>query len=75
MSGVSQPSAMPTRKLTAAMMSASIAGIVKAVVVNAWPHFADPMIWEPLPYLVGFGVAYFDKDLPNGKYDPMDQVQ
>lgn len=65
METVTQPSALPTRKLTAAMLAASAAGIVKAAVVHQWPHFADPVIWEPLPYLLGFGVGYFVKDRPN----------
>ena len=62
---VDQPSALPTNKLTAAMLSASAAGLVKAVVVNAWPHLADPLIWEPLPYIFGMAVGYFVKDKPN----------
>ncbi|RLP22277.1 hypothetical protein [Mesorhizobium sp. YM1C-6-2] len=65
METVNQPTALPTNKLTAAMLSASIAGVVKALVVQAWPQFADPVIWEPLPYLVGFAVGYFVKDRPN----------
>lgn len=59
---VNQPTALPTRKLTAAMMSASIVGIIKAAVVQNWPEFADPIIWEPLPYLVGFAFGWFVKD-------------
>ncbi|RWB05479.1 MAG: hypothetical protein EOQ39_22350 [Mesorhizobium sp.] len=62
---VRQPSALPTNKLTAAMVSASAAGIVKALVVHNFPDFADPAIWEPLPYLVGGLVGYFVKDTPN----------
>jgi hypothetical protein len=65
MASVTQPSAMPTRKLTAAMASASLAGIIKAVVINSWPHLADPVIWEPLPYLLGFLAGYVIKDAPN----------
>lgn len=65
MNAVNQPSAIPTNKLTAAMLAASAAGVVKAVVVHAWPHFADPVIWEPLPYVLGFAVGYFVKDRPN----------
>lgn len=65
METVNQPSALPTRKLTAAMASASIAGIVKAFVINSWPQFADPVIWEPLPYVIGFAVGWLVKDRPN----------
>lgn len=59
---VKQPSAMPTRKLTAAMVTASIAGTVQAAVVQQWPQFADPVIWAPLPYVIGGLVGWFIKD-------------
>lgn len=65
MATVSQPSALPTNKLTAAMISAAIAGIVKAVVLTYLPELSDPAIWEPLPYIVGFVVGYVVKDRPN----------
>jgi hypothetical protein len=65
MNTVKQPSAMPTNKLTAAMLSASVAGVIKAFVVQSYPDFADPVIWEPLPYIVGLAVGYFVKDKPN----------
>lgn len=65
MNTVNQPSALPTNKLTAAMVAASLASIVKAFVVQTWPQFADPIIWEPLPILLGFAVGYFVKDRPN----------
>lgn len=62
---VDQPSHVPTRKLSAAMLSASAAGIAQATVVHAYPQYADPVIWEPLPYLIGGVVGYFVKDSPN----------
>ena len=62
---VKQPSLRPTNKLTAAMISASLAGVVKAFVVQSYPDFADPTIWEPMPYLIGILVGYFVKDAPN----------
>ena len=65
MATVPQPSALPTNKLTAAMVSASLAGIVKAFVLHRYPDFAEPAIWEPLPYVFGFFVAYFVRDRPN----------
>lgn len=65
MATVKQPTALPTNKLTAAMVTASAAGIVKALVLHNYPDFADPAIWEPLPYLVGGIVGYFVKDRPN----------
>ncbi|PAQ00894.1 hypothetical protein LRP31_25395 [Mesorhizobium mediterraneum] len=65
MATVEQPSALPTNKLTAAMASASIAGIIKALILHQFPDFAEPAIWEPLPYLVGGVVGWFVKDKPN----------
>ena len=59
---IDQPTLAPSRKLSAAMISASLAGVIKAVVTNAWPQFADPMIWEPLPVIVGFAVGYFVRE-------------
>lgn len=59
---INQPTLAPSRKLSAAVISASLAGIIKAVVINAWPQFADPMIWEPLPIIVGFAVGYFVRE-------------
>lgn len=65
MATVTQPSAMPTRKLTSAMVSASVVAIIKAFVVHAYPQLSDPIIWEPLPLIVAFAVGYFVKDKPN----------
>ncbi|TIT00948.1 hypothetical protein [Mesorhizobium sp.] len=59
---INQPTLAPSRKLSAAMISASLAGVIKAVVTNTWPQFADPMIWEPLPIIVGFAVGYFVRE-------------
>lgn len=62
---VQQPSANPTRKLTAAILGASIAALVKAVVTNKYPYLGDPIIWEPFPIVVGFLAGYVVKDKPN----------
>ena len=62
---VKQPSPNPTNKLTAAMLAASIAGLAKAVITNRYPYLGDPVIWEPLPYIIGFGAGYIVKDRPN----------
>jgi len=56
---------MPTRKLTAAMLATSAAGIVKGFIVSRWPEYADPLIWEPLPIIIGFAAGYFVKDEAN----------
>lgn len=62
---VSQPSANPTRKLTAAMIGMSIATAAKAYITNKYPYFGDPAIWEPLPIIIGFAAGYVVKDKPN----------
>lgn len=59
---VKQPSAIPTRKLTTAMVTASVVGVIKAYVIQNWPQFSDPVIWEPLPYIVGFAAGWLIKD-------------
>lgn len=69
MTKVNQPSAMPTRKLTAAITSASIAAIIKAQIIHMWPHLAEPLIWEPMPIIVGAVVGWFVKDRPNVQID------
>lgn len=65
MATVNQPSSLPTNKLTVAMASASLAGIAKAVVLHFYPDLSDPVIWEPLPYLIGGIAGYLVKDAPN----------
>jgi hypothetical protein len=69
MTTVNQPSSMPTRKLTAAITTASIAAIIKAQIIHMWPHLAEPLIWEPLPIIVGGVVGWFVKDKPNVQVD------
>lgn len=65
MSTVNQPSSLPTRKLTAAMLGTSLASTVQAFAVHYYPFLADPLIWEPLPIAFGFLCGYFVKDSPN----------
>jgi hypothetical protein len=62
---VNQKSPLPTRKLTAAMLATAIAATVKAAVVSRWPDFADPLIWEPLPIIIGLVAGYFVRDTAN----------
>lgn len=62
---VPQPSPNPTRKLSAAMLGASLAALAKAFITERYPYLGDPIIWEPLPILVGFLCGYIVKDKPN----------
>lgn len=62
---VNQPSMRPTNKVTAFMLAASASAITKALVLGVYPQFDDPLIWEPLPLLMGFVFAYFVRDRAN----------
>lgn len=62
---VAQPTLNPTNKLTAAIVAASLAAIVKGWVSNQWPYLGDPIIWEPLPIVVAAIAGWFVKDAPN----------
>lgn len=69
METVNQPTWVPTRKLTAGMLSSSAAAIIQAYVIGQFPTFSDPLIWVPLPIIisgvVGMVVGWFVKDKPN----------
>lgn len=62
---VTQPSRLPTRKLSAGMIAAAVSAAIKSVILHIWPWLSDPLIWEPLPILIGFAVGYFVRDKPN----------
>lgn len=70
MATVNQPSLKPTNKLSAAMLAASIAGIIQAWVIDQIPTFANPVIWAPLPILIGGVIGWFVKDKPNVEAPP-----
>lgn len=47
------------------MLGASLAALAKAFITERYPYLGDPIIWEPLPILVGFLCGYIVKDKPN----------
>jgi hypothetical protein len=62
---ISQPTINPTNKLTATVLGASLAALAKAYLTNRFPYLGDPIIWEPLPIVVGALCGYLVKDKPN----------
>lgn len=65
MATVKQPTINPTNKLSAAIIGASLAAMLKAIVTNRYPYLGDPVIWEPMPIVVAAVAGYFVKDAPN----------
>lgn len=62
---VNQPTAMPTRKLSAAVLAAIVMDIAKVIVSNLWPSWYDASLWEALTPLAVLLVGYVVKDAPN----------
>lgn len=62
---VNQPSAMPTRKLTAATLTGAIMAAAGLFVRNLWPDWYDETLWLALTPLVSAFVGYYVKDEPN----------
>lgn len=65
MNTVSQPTAMPTRKLTAAVVGAAIVEVTRVFLENTFPGWADPAMWVALSPLVIFACGWFVKDRAN----------
>lgn len=62
---VSQPTANPTRKLSAATIALAVVELAWVLLVNFAPAFADPNLKAALTPLVVFLVGYMVKDEPN----------
>lgn len=62
---VNQPSANPTRKLSAAVITAAAMNVAKIIMINTAPQWYDPELWAALDPIVIFAVGYFVKDQPN----------
>ena len=65
MNTVDQPTANPTRKLTAAILAASLTSVAKAIITHEYPYLGDPIICEPLPIVIAAIAGYIIKDAPN----------
>lgn len=62
---VDQPTPMPTRKLSAATITAALMAVTGMVVRNLWPSWYDENVWLALMPVVSLAVGYFVKDAPN----------
>lgn len=62
---VNQPSANPTRKLTAAVVAAAVVEVTRTALANFAPGWSDPAMWTALSPLILFLCGWFIKDDPN----------
>ena len=62
---VNQPSAAPTRKLTAAVIATAGIETSRIVVTHVWPGLLDLAFWSAMLPLAVFAVGYWVKDEPN----------
>lgn len=62
---VNQPSANPTRKLSAATIALAVVELAWVLLINFAPSFADPNLKAAVTPLVVFLVGYMVKDAPN----------
>lgn len=62
---VSQPTAMPTRKLSAATVALATVELLWVLLVNFAPSYADPNLKAAITPVVVFLVGYMVKDEAN----------
>jgi hypothetical protein len=62
---VTQPSANPTNKLTAAMVGVFMVELLQIVVENFFPSFSTPSLWVAASPLAVILAGYFIKDDAN----------
>lgn len=60
-----QPSANPTRKLSAAVVGAAAMAVFGLILRNAAPEWYDPSVLAALTPIVIFALGYYVKDRPN----------
>jgi hypothetical protein len=62
---IDQPTAIPTRKVTAGTIAGAITASVIAGVNAIWPGFGDdlaPALYAVMPVVTGFLAAYFTRE-------------
>lgn len=64
-----QPTANPTRKLSAAVIGAAIMAVLGLGLRNLAPEWYDPTVLAAVTPIVIFGLGYFTKDAPNVDVD------
>lgn len=62
---VNQVTPNPTNKLTAAMVAAFAAEVIKLIVRNVWPQWYDEAVFVALGPVLVFAVGYLIKDDAN----------
>jgi hypothetical protein len=67
MKPVDQPTALPTRKLTAATLAAAIVSLAGLFARNLAPGWYDPETWAALTPIVTLLAGYLIRDLPTGR--------
>jgi hypothetical protein len=65
MTPTDQPTAVPTRKLTAATVAAALLSLAQLLATNLAPQWYDPELWVAMTPLVTFLAGYLVRDLPN----------
>lgn len=62
---VNQPTSAPTRKLTAASLTALVVGWGGLVMQNLAPQWYDPSVWVTLTPVAMLVIGYFVRDEDN----------
>lgn len=62
---ISQPSANPTRKLTAAVVGVAIVEVARTTLANLAPEWSEPAMWTALTPVIVFCCGWFISDAPN----------
>lgn len=65
METVSQPSARPTNKLTAAVIGTALVEVARVGIGYVIPEFGDQTMWIALAPIVVYATGWFVKDKPN----------
>jgi hypothetical protein len=66
MTPVNQPTALPTRKLTAATLAVAALSLAGLITRNLAPQWYDPQAWSALLPVATILAGYLVRDLPNG---------
>lgn len=62
---ISQPSANPTNKLTAAVVGVAVVEVARVALANFAPGWSDPAMWTALSPVIVFLCGWFVPDAPN----------
>lgn len=65
MATVKQPTALPTRKLSAAVFGSAVCAVARVVLDARYPGMFDPAFWIAIDPAVALALGYFVKDEDN----------